>query len=109
MKTITLAICSLLFMIFSATTFADEKIIITGNPVVLEQQGNAYSIPNTYTTTTTTSYNYVTVGGDNRVCYLTTQPNLASLNLQVISVNAGNQLVQWYCYLYDDDYFTVNP
>jgi hypothetical protein len=107
MKTLIMAVSSLLFAIFSVSSFA-EKIVITGEPLVLEQRGDVYYVPETATPTTTT-YHYVTVGGANRVCYAEAQPSLASLNSQVINVNMGGQKVQWTCYPYDETYFSVTP
>ncbi|KTD16245.1 hypothetical protein [Legionella jordanis] len=108
MRTFFFGIVSLLLAVFSVSSFAD-KVVITGEPVVLEQKGDVYYLPEKYTTTTSTSYHYVTVGGTNRVCYAEAQPSLASLNTQVISVNMGGQTVQWTCYPYDETYFSVSP
>ncbi|KTC74655.1 hypothetical protein Lbir_0688 [Legionella birminghamensis] len=105
MKIITLAGAALA-MLFSAATFAD-KVVITGSPVVLEQKGDVYYVPDTYTATT--DYNYVTIGGTNQVCYLQQQPNLASLSSKVVNVEVGGKQVQWTCYAYDETYFTVSP
>ena len=106
MKAINLGICSALFMLFSITSFAD-KLVIKGAPIMLYEQGGVYYTPDTYTTTTT--YNYVTIGGTQNVCYLQPQPALSVLNNQLISVNIRGQTVQWTCYNYDENYFTVSP
>ena len=81
MKTIVLKMSFLCLMMFSFSSFA-EKVIITGAPVVLEQNGEVYTLPSTYTSTTT--YHYVTIGGKNRVCYLDQQPTMASLDPMII-------------------------
>ncbi|RAP37995.1 hypothetical protein B1207_03125 [Legionella quinlivanii] len=103
MKIITIAFAALA-MLFSAASFAD-KVVITGSPVVLEQKGDVYYVPESYSATT--DYNYVTIGGTNRVCYLQQQPTLASLNNEVINVEVGGKQVQWTCYAYDETYFTT--
>ncbi|KTC78017.1 hypothetical protein [Legionella brunensis] len=106
MKTIILGICSFFLLIFSLPSLAD-KVVISGAPVVLEQRGELFYAPETYTTSTT--YHYVTVGGVNKVCYAEAQPSLASLNTQVIDVELGGKKIQWTCYPYDETYFTVSP
>ncbi|CEK11004.1 hypothetical protein [Legionella hackeliae] len=106
MKTIILSLCSLFLFVFSIASFAD-KVVISGSPVVLEQRGELYYAPETYTSTT--SYHYVTLGGANKVCFAEAQPNLASLNTQVIDVELGGKKVQWTCYPYDETYFSVSP
>lgn len=88
----------------ASSAFAD-KMTISGTPVVLERQGSVYYLPKDYSATT--SYHYVTIGGANRVCYMNAQPQLASLNMEVINVNQSGKQVQWTCYVYDDNYFTV--
>ncbi|WED44028.1 hypothetical protein [Legionella cardiaca] len=106
MKNILLSISAFLLLIISFPSLAD-KVVISGSPVVLEQRGEVYYVPQTYTATT--SYHYVTVGGVDKVCYGEAQPTLASLNGQVISVELGGKQVQWTCYPYDEAYFTVQP
>ncbi|KTD11325.1 hypothetical protein [Legionella jamestowniensis] len=106
MKAIMLSVCSFLLLILSIPSWAD-KVVISGSPVVLEQRGDVYYVPDTYSASTT--YHYVTVGGVNKVCYAEAQPNLASLNTQIIDVEVGGSKVQWTCYPYDETYFTVSP
>ncbi|KTD23379.1 Uncharacterised protein [Legionella lansingensis] len=106
MKTITVSISSLFLMAFSFSSFAD-KVVISGPPVVLEDRGAVYYVPNTYTTTS--SYHYVTIGGTNKICYAEAQPSLAALSSNVIEVNIGGRTVNWTCYPYDEAYFAVSP
>lgn len=105
MKIITTAV-SLALMAASFQTFAD-KIVITGQPVILEQQGEVYVLPKDYTTTE--SYYYVSMNGTKSVCYLEKQPTLSSLNASMINVNVNGQQVQWNCYPVDETYFQVTP
>jgi len=105
MKIITSAV-SLALMAASFQTFAD-KIVITGEPVILEQQGSVYTLPKDYTTTE--SYYYVSMNGTKSVCYLEKQTTLTSLNATVVSVNVNGQPVQWNCYPVDETYFQVTP
>ncbi|QDP72678.1 hypothetical protein FOG18_08980 [Legionella israelensis] len=107
MKTIALNLSFLLLMLLSFTTFAADKIVITGEPVVLEQRGDVYVPPSGYSVTT--DYHYVTLDGTNRVCYAEAQPSLASLNVVNVNVEVGGSTVVWHCYEYNTQYFTVNP
>lgn len=103
MKTM-LKLTFLSLMMVSVSSFA-ETITITGTPVPLEQRGEVYFTPTTFTPGG--SYNYVVVNGTNRVCYAETQPNLASLDVLALQVNVGGQVMNWHCYAYSPDYFTV--
>lgn len=105
MKITAYTMSFLILLGFSVSAFA-EKVIITGAPVILEQQGNVYSVPQP---TTSTTYNYVTVGGREHVCYGEVQPAFEQLSPQVINVEVGSHQVQWTCYPYNDAYFTVEP
>lgn len=105
MKTI-ISFFSLALAVLSFPTFAN-KVVITGEPVTLQQNGEDYSLPQDYRGST--SYYYVTVNGSKRVCYLTEQPSLASLNLLLINVDVGGKKTKWSCYPVDETYFQVNP
>ncbi len=105
MKTIV-GFVSAVLMALSIPAFAD-KIIITGEPITLEQRGQVYYLPNNYTTTT--GYYYIAIDGTQRVCYLEKQPALNALDLSLVSVNVNGQQVEWNCYSLDETYFTVNP
>lgn len=95
---------SLLLLGISLSSFAD-KVMITGNPVVMDQNGNVYSLPANYTSTTT--YHYVTIGGTNRVCYLDKQPDLGNLDMITINVASEGKTVAWDCYAYDASVFEI--
>ena len=106
MKTLVLKVSFLCLMMLSFSSFAD-KVMLTGQPVVLEQKGDMYVVPATYKSTT--DYNYVTIGGKNRVCYLEKQPALASLDVMTVNVDVGGTTAAWNCYEYSADYFDVAP
>ncbi|WP_133128664.1 hypothetical protein [Legionella nagasakiensis] len=106
MKRISSKIAILFFTIMSFSVFAD-KIIITGQPIVLESHDNVYYLPANYATTA--SYNYVTINGVNRVCYLEQQPTLADLDMMVIHVEVNGVQTAWNCYAYNTQYFEVTP
>ncbi len=105
MKT-TLSFISLVLVVLSFPTFA-SKVIITGEPVTLQQSGEVYSLPQGYQESG--NYYYVTVNGSKKVCYLAEQPSLASLNLLMLNVDIGGKRVKWSCYPVDETYFQVNP
>lgn len=95
---------SLFILGISFSTYAD-KVIITGEPVLLEQHGTLYSLPQSYKPTT--SYYYVTLGGMNRVCYLDRQPTLGNLDMQTIDISSEGKTIQWFCYAYDASIFEI--
>ncbi|KTC91768.1 hypothetical protein [Legionella cincinnatiensis] len=100
MKKILFAIS--FFMTLSTASYAN-KIVIIGNPVILEKQGNFYYLPNRYTITT--SYYYVILDGVRQVCYIDKQPALSALNTKHIDVNYKGSTMTWICYPYDNNYF----
>ncbi|WP_174223914.1 hypothetical protein [Legionella bozemanae] len=100
MKKILLIICSL--TLFSAVSYA-EKIIITGQPIILEKQGDVYYVPSDYKSTT--SYYYVSVNGVRQVCYIDKQPELSALNTSTLEVNYNGSSLSWVCYPLDTNYF----
>ncbi|RUR09690.1 hypothetical protein [Legionella septentrionalis] len=106
MKTIVIKISFLLLALFSFSSHA-EKVVITGEPVVLEKRGDVYVVPSAYTAAT--PYHYVTLDGTNRVCYAEAQPNLASLNMSTVTVDVNGTPQTWTCYDYDTTYFEVTP
>ncbi|KTC64881.1 Uncharacterised protein (plasmid) [Legionella adelaidensis] len=107
MKSLVLKAACVGLMCASFSSFA-EKVVITGEPVILDKRGDVYYVPSTVTASTTT-YHYVTVDGTNRVCYADPQPQLASLGLMAIQVNVGGTTATWNCYEYNTEYFTVTP
>lgn len=95
---------SVALMLLSFATFG-AKIMVTGEPVVLEKRGEMYFVPVNYSTNA--NYHYVAIDGTNRVCYLEKQPALTSLNTMMIDVNVGGTTASWVCYEYSPDYFDM--
>ena len=106
MKASLLKITALGLMMVSFSSFAD-KVTITGSPVVLEQRGEVYFTPSTYTSSA--DYNYVTIGDKNRVCYVEKQPSLATVDLMTVNVNVNGTTAVWNCYDASPEYFVVSP
>lgn len=104
MKKLILNISLSVLMVLSFSAFA-EKVVITGQPVMLEDHDGVYHLPAGYTTTGT--YHYVTIGGTNRVCYLETQPTLTNLQPMTVNVLVEGKSVAWNCYESDPMYFEV--
>ena len=102
MKKIMLA---LLVAGVSFSAIAADKIHITGKPVLIEKRGDIYHAPDTLTTTTT--YQYVTIDGTNRVCYAERQPNFVKLEPSNIEVMIAGQKKTWTCYTADPTYFMI--
>ena len=106
MKTIR-SLLAILLISFSVIALAD-KVVITGDPVVLEKRGQVYYVPSSSVATTVSGQPmYYTVDSTKRVCYMEEQPGLAKLNLLFIKVNVGGSDKELKCYEYSPDYFTV--
>lgn len=102
---------TLITFIFINVSAIAEKPILQGAPGILtaptDDEYEAYTLPADYTIG---PFNYVILDGTQRVCYPDTQPEFADLDVQVITVNVGNNtLTTWYCYEYNSNYFTIQP
>ncbi|MGQ3890035.1 hypothetical protein ACQUW5_13520 [Legionella sp. CNM-1927-20] len=109
-------IISLIVLGVSFSASAADRVVITGEPIVLQQSGSGdaivYTLPADAAVTTTssaTTYHYVTVNGTNRVCYTSTQPNLGNIDMVTINVSVGGTTVPWYCYAADTTVFDIQP
>ena len=105
MKYIVPSILASVLMASSITSFAD-KITITGQPAILEQNGEYYTVPSTATPSTSGAY-YVKIGDKMNACYLKIQPALAKLTPQNVVVKVQDQTTTWSCYELDPNYFVV--
>ena len=99
-----ISLLALVLMGVSFQTFAD-KIVITGEPVMLEHRGDLYYLPQDYTVGTT--YNYVNVECKQMVCYLEPQPAIATLTPVTINIEVGGAPSAWQCYPFETTYFEV--
>ncbi|WP_133131142.1 hypothetical protein [Legionella yabuuchiae] len=95
-------------MLLSVVSFG-AKIIVTGEPIILEHRDDLYYPPATFTEPPPTSYTYVTVDGVPRVCYLNPQPALANLDMITINVEVKGTTAVWNCYAYNTNYFQASP
>ncbi len=93
-------------IVFSSCVFA-EKIIINRQPVTLQQQGEIYVVPQDYKVAQ--DYQYVTINGKQRACFLDKRPDF--VNLDVVSINVqtatGVAAATWNCYSLDPTYFEI--
>lgn len=105
MKIMPLGVLSLFLMTSSFSAFAD-KIIVTGEPVELEQSGDTYVVPSTLKPSQEGFY-YVKIGGKVNACYLSTQPALVKLTPENVAVKIQDEKVTWSCYPLDPTYFVV--
>jgi hypothetical protein len=105
MKSILTGIVSVVIITSSITAFAD-KITVTGEPIMLEQNGDYYTAPSTLTPSNG-GYYYVKIGEKINACYLTTQPSLVKLTPENVVVKVQNEKVTWSCYPLDPEYFAV--
>jgi hypothetical protein len=95
---------SLCAVIFSANAFA-EKIVIIGEPITLQRQGEMYVVPETYRPTQ--NYQYVNIDGTKRACFLDRRPDFVNLDVVSINVLIGSQRATWNCYSLDPTYFVI--
>ena len=104
MKNTLVKLAILTVSLFSASAFAN-KLVITGEPLALEKRGETYIVPETYNSAL--PYQYVTVEGQQRACFLDKRPDFGSLDVQSLNVQIGSQTATWNCYTTDPTYFTV--
>lgn len=81
-----------------------EKIVITGKPAILQLHPGYFTFPKTYTDMNT-GFDFVTITGTNRVCFLRKQPALAKLDTIQIVIEKNGLKLPWNCYQYNSMYF----
>lgn len=96
-------ILGLALLLCSVSAFAD-KVVIKGEPVVIEKQGDMYVPASTFTTS---DYYYVSVNNTKRVCYQEVQPALAKIDMGIFAMKVGSDVVKVHCYDYSPDYFVI--
>ncbi|HRE32222.1 MAG TPA: hypothetical protein PLD88_09645 [Candidatus Berkiella sp.] len=104
MKNMIIKMAAIGLVAFSASAFA-EKLIITGEPVILEKQGDLYVVPETYKVAD--NFQYVVIDGIKQACFLEKQADFSSLNVVTINVKLGDQQATWNCYPLDTTYFEI--
>ena len=105
MKNFIVKSSTLLLAVFSISAFAVEKIVITGEPITLQKQGDIYIVPDNYKSTQ--NVQYVVVEGTKRACFLEKKPDFTSLDVLSINVQIGTEKATWNCYPTDPTYFVV--
>ena len=103
MKHILFVLC---LVVFSTSVFA-EKIVIKGEPLILEKRGEIYIVPGTYKVQ---DYQYVIIDGQRRACFLDKRPDF--VNIDVVSINVqvnSTETATWNCYAVDPSYFVIQP
>lgn len=90
----------------SSLAFAD-KVIISGEPIVLEKSGDNYMLPTGTTLPAKAHYYFVTVDGVNKVCYASKQSNLAGAEESTVNVMVDGKVGAWNCYTYSDTMFEM--
>lgn len=91
--------------VFSASTFAVEKITITGKPLLLEKKGELYVYPSG--STLGKDYQYVIIDGKERACFLDKRPDFVNLDVVTINVEVGAEKASWNCYSLDPSVFVI--
>ncbi len=105
MKNLIIKTAAICLTIFSASSFAFDKITITGQPVTLEKQGDIYVVPDNYKLTQ--NYQYVLVDGKERACFLDKRPDFVNLDVVSINVKLGGENATWNCYSPDPKFFII--
>lgn len=104
MKNIIIKTATLCLAVFSTAAFA-EKIIITGQPITLEKQGEIYVTPDTYKVNK--DYQFAVIDGKERACFLDKRPDFVNLDVVSINVQVGTEKATWNCYTPDPTYFVI--
>jgi hypothetical protein len=102
-------LCAVLSLaMFSAVSLADDAVVITSKPALLKKDGNVYvyTVPTDYSTTT--SYHYVSVDGENRVCYADAQPSFTTVQATPLEVRVEDKTTTWQCYPATASYFKIS-
>ncbi len=108
MKSIIFGVtATVLALSLGACAQKSDKIVLAGEPVVLERNGNTYVAPSNLTMTSE-GYYYVNVNNRTRVCYVSEQPTLTNLNFLVLNVSIGGNTQRLVCYTASPDYFVIN-
>lgn len=106
MKNIILKSAAVLLAVFSASSFAADKIIITGKPLLLQKQGDVYMVPQEAKLSQT--YQYANIDGKERACFLDKRPDFVNLDVVTINVKlSDNTNASWNCYSIDPTYFVI--
>ncbi|QDP71625.1 hypothetical protein FOG18_03055 [Legionella israelensis] len=105
MKPFLLTTIAFSCLLFSLNISAADKVVITGEPVVVHEIQGVY-VPTT-TVVSTRDYYYLTISGTNRVCYDETNPALVDVNVGEYRVRLGDHVVTLHCYEYSPQYFIV--
>ncbi len=92
--------------LFSVSAFA-EKFVITGQPIILEKNGEIYVVPQQ--TKLTRDFQYVTIDGKSRACFLDKRPDFVNLDVVSINVKVGTDTASWNCYSLDPTHFVIEP
>lgn len=90
----------------SASAFA-EKLVITGQPIILKKDGEIYVVPQQ--TQLTRDFQYVNIDGKERACFLDKRPDFVNLDVVTINVKVGADTAAWNCYSLDPTYFVIQP
>lgn len=96
----------MVLLAFSLPAFA-AKVIITGQPTVLEKNGEIYVVPEDYVAGG--DYSYVVLDGNQHVCYQSPQTSLSTLTPRTVNVTVGGKTVSWNCHPYDTSFFEIQP
>lgn len=87
-----------LSLLFSSVCMAAVNVVVKGVPVTLLPYKQIYQLPPNYPIPTQ-GYLYVTVDGNNSVCYTQVNPKLQALQMSIITINMNGQNMDWNCYL----------
>jgi hypothetical protein len=105
-KNTVAGVVALFLVLFSMTAFCD-RIVISGKPVVLDLHVGYFTFPSSYTDSNL-GYHYVSLTGINRVCYLTIQRDLNTLDMVQIVIEENGVKLPWNCYQYNSRFFEMD-
>ncbi|HCA88758.1 MAG: hypothetical protein CMF38_01035 [Legionellaceae bacterium] len=89
----------------SSVAMAD-KIMVKGEPVMLDKQGDVYMVPAGYQSTT--DYHFVSLDGQKRVCFGDKRAELSNVDEMTVQVSMDGKVMPWHCYAFDDSVFEMS-
>lgn len=94
------------FLLISVPAAAEnEKITITGEPVVIMEEQGVY-VPQTDLKTEQDNY-FLTMNDTRVVCFTEVNPTLVDLNANILQVKVGEETMSLHCYDFSPDYFVI--
>lgn len=106
MRNLIMSVAAAGLAMVSVSAFA-EKYTITGQPIILQKDGEIYVVPQQ--AKLTRDFQYVNIDGKARACFLDKRADFVNLDVVTINVKVGADTAAWNCYSLDPTYFVIEP